>query len=66
MWVIPGPQHSWMGAGWVGKTLESQAGGMVCKGQSLIHWMVMQRWLKSWVMTDGSATVDVSPRSWSF
>lgn len=66
MWVIPGPQHSWMGAGRVSKTLGSQAGGILGKGQSLIHWMVMQRSLKSWLMTDGSATVDMSPRSWSF
>ena len=27
LWVSTGPQHSWMGAGRVGKTLESQAGG---------------------------------------
>lgn len=33
---------------------------------SLVHWTVKQRWLKSWLMTDGSATVDMSPRSWSF
>lgn len=34
MWVSPGPQHSWMGTGRVGKTLESQAGGILGKGQS--------------------------------
>lgn len=54
------------GAGRVGKTLESQAGGSLGKGQGLVYWMVRHRWLNSWQMTVGSATVDVSPRSWSF
>lgn len=66
VWVSTGPWYSWIRARRVGKTLESQARGILGKGQGLVHWVVRQRWLKSWVMTDGSATVDVSPRSWSF
>lgn len=57
--LLNGEQGRW------GK-LQSQARGRLGEGQGLVYWMVRQRWLKSWEMTVGSATVDVSPRSWSF
>lgn len=54
----------WGQGGWA-KLWKAKQGESVIK-DSLVHWTVKHRWLKSWLMTDGSATVDVSPRSWSF
>ena len=48
------------------KLWKAKQGVILGSRQGLVHWMVMQQWLKSWVMMDGSTTVDVSPRSWSF